>query len=137
MQTICLLLPWPPTINHYYTQDWRNRRTVLGAAGRRYRAEVGALILRTFGQSVQIREKVRVWLDVYEPDHRRRDLDNITKAVFDAISNRNGHRGVLVDDSLIREYTARFMPCIEPGGKVVVTISEGETNGTGCSDSPQ
>lgn len=105
-------LPYPPTINTY----WRNLgegRTVLSKGAREYRKAVMTLI----GACVPFRDRLRVEIDLYPPDKRRRDLDNVTKSLFDCMQ----HACVFDDDSQIDEYRIKRMP-VTVGGRCVVTL---------------
>lgn len=97
---INLVLPFPPSLNHL----WRNvsGRTLLSAAGRRYRASVAkaALLARPerFGDA-----EVALRIVAFVPDRRRRDLDNILKAALDGMQ----HAGLYDDDSQIVDLRIR------------------------------
>lgn len=52
------------------------------------------------------------------PDRRKRDLDNLTKALFDALT----HAGAYLDDCQIDQFTMNRSEVIK-GGKVNVFIS--------------
>ena len=97
---ICLTLPHPPSVNHY----WRHvgNRVLISREGRAYREDVRAVVLAKYftawGQ-VLVTGRLRVSVDWYPPDKRRRDIDNIGKALFDAM----GHAGIYEDDSQIDE----------------------------------
>ena len=56
-------------------------------------------------------------IEVYPPDRRRRDIDNLLKAVLDACQ----HGGAFPDDSRI-VWLLIYRAQIVPGGRVVVTI---------------
>ena len=86
-------LPYPPSINHY----WRRvgARTLISREGRRFRREVIATLAAMGVQPMTGPLFVRV--DVYPPDRRRRDLDNVQKSLFDALE----HGGAYGDDSQI------------------------------------
>ena len=108
-------LPWPPSINHYYRRV--GYRTLISREGRRYRREVVArLAARRTGP---MRGRLKVVVHVFPPDRRRRDLDNLSKALWDALE----HAGVFVDDSQIDDLRIRRGPVV-PGGKVLVYITE-------------
>ena len=105
-------LPYPPTINTY----WRNLgegRTVLSRGAREYRKAVMELI----GAAVPVRDRLRIEIELYPPDKRRRDLDNVTKSLFDCMQ----HAHVFHDDSQIDEYRIKRMPVVA-GGRCVVTM---------------
>lgn len=91
-------LPWPPSVNTY----WRHPNTgklagrhLISEKGRSYRKEV-AIALR--GQK-PIEGPVWVEILAFPPDKRRRDLDNLLKAILDAVQ----YAGVLKDDSQIHD----------------------------------
>jgi len=93
-QKVTITLPWPPSINHY----WRTvgQRLIVKDPGKRYRVEVATecfrqQVRRNFGG------RLAVNIDAFPPDNRRRDLDNILKALLDALTVAH----VWVDDSQI------------------------------------
>lgn len=62
---------------------------------------------------------IDVTVDVYPPDRRRRDIDNLQKGLFDALQ----YARIYGDDSQIERFTVeRRAPT--PGGRVIVTIRE-------------
>ena len=91
---IFLTVPFPPSVNHY----WRmaGSRVYICAAGRNYRKAVAdeVMILR---MNKKLNKQLKVTITAYRPDAKRRDLDNLLKAVLDALT----HAGVYEDDSLI------------------------------------
>lgn len=93
-----IVLPWPPSLNRY----WRTfrGRMLISADGRTYRQEAVAAALagHRFGAA-----KVRVSIDAWVPDNRRRDVDNLLKAPLDALC----HAGIYDDDSQIWELSIR------------------------------
>jgi crossover junction endodeoxyribonuclease RusA len=108
-----LTLPWPPTINTY----WRNvnGKTLLSAKGREYRKAVADQVLIQRAAK-HVDYAVRVEIQAFRPDRRRRDLDNLLKAVLDGMV----HAGVMEDDALIEDL--RIYWADEVGGMVKVTI---------------
>lgn len=108
-------LPYPPSVNHY----WRRvgNATLISRGGRRFRKEVCAKLARMQGKRMDGRLAVRIL--VCPPDARRRDLDNIQKALLDALE----HGGVYSDDGQIDCLFVERGP-ITPGGKVLVQVSE-------------
>lgn len=97
---IKLTLPWPPSVNRY----WRsvNGRVLIAAAGRKYRTDVGLIVMlgsrETMGAA-----PVSVTIDAWYPDMRKRDLDNTLKAPLDALTGA----GVWFDDSQIEQILIR------------------------------
>ncbi len=87
-------LPYPPSVNTY----WRNvtGRTLISKKGRTYRKEMIATVaMQQPGDP--LRGRLEVSVTAYPPDNRRRDLDNVLKALLDGMQ----HAGVYEDDSQI------------------------------------
>jgi crossover junction endodeoxyribonuclease RusA len=108
-------LPYPPSINHY----WRRvgPRTLISREGRRFRRDVMA-ILAAMGTR-PLTGKLAVHIIVFPPDNRRRDIDNVQKALLDALE----HGGAYADDSQIVRLTIEKGGTID-GGKTLVRIRE-------------
>ena len=98
---------------------WRRigSRTVISREGRRYRTDVGTALAAMRVEAMTGRLAVRV--TVCPPDHRRRDLDNVQKALLDALA----HGGAYRDDSQIDRLFVERGP-VTSGGKVLVEISQ-------------
>jgi len=108
-----LELPYPPSINHY----WRRvgPRTLISREGRRFRERVMKLLAARAVQPVP--GPLDVQVDVFPPDNRRRDVDNVQKALLDALQ----HGGAYADDSqIIHLAITKHEPV--PGGKTLVII---------------
>lgn len=115
------VLPYPPSVNHYWRHvGWR---TLISREGRRYRKEVVALLAAQRARPMTGRLVVQV--TVHPPDERRRDLDNVQKALFDALQEG----GAFHDDSQIDELVIKRGTVI-PNGKTIVQIMETSANGT-------
>lgn len=97
-------LDYPPSVNHYW-RHWQGR-TVLSARGKAYRYAA-----TDYTPSATITDPVRVCLELTMPDGRRRDIDNVAKAVLDAI----GHAGIYQDDSQVHELIVRRVGVQPPG----------------------
>ncbi len=89
---IRLTLPWPPALNHLYA-TFRGRR-ILSRDGRAYHQRI-AVMLR--GKRPTMTERLRVVIEAFPPDRRRRDIDGVCKALLDSLTKA----GVWTDDSLI------------------------------------
>jgi crossover junction endodeoxyribonuclease RusA len=108
-----LELPYPPSINHY----WRRvgPRTLISREGRRFRERVLAILAARGVRRMAGRLAVQV--AVFPPDNRRRDIDNVQKALFDALE----HGGAYHDDSQIVRLSIEKGDPIA-GGKTLVRI---------------
>jgi len=91
-----LILPIPPSINHYYRNDEQGGRKI-NKRGKEYRFAVK--LAATQARAEKIEGAVSVIVYVICPDYRRRDLDNMLKCLLDAIT----HAGLIEDDSMIVE----------------------------------
>lgn len=108
-----LTLPWPPTVNTY----WRSfeGRVLISKKGREYRKAVADQVLIQRANK-QIDYAVKVEIKAYRPDRRRRDLDNLLKAILDSMT----HAGVMQDDALIEDLRVYWAD--EIGGMVKITV---------------
>lgn len=90
---VTIALPWPPSINHY----WRHvgNRTLISREGRDYRERVFRTLARRNIPTLEGR--LAVAMNAWPPDRRRRDLDNLPKAVLDACQ----HASLYADDSQV------------------------------------
>lgn len=92
-EVIELNLPYPPSINHYFS--YYQGRPVLSKDARAYRHQVRRIAI---ARGIKpLLGKLAVRIDIAPPDDRRRDCDNVQKAVLDALQ----HAGVFWDDSQI------------------------------------
>ena len=112
---ITLTLPWPPSVNKY----WRTfqGRMIISAEGRSYRKAVADQVLIQRGAK-HYAGKLRVEIEAFRPDNRRRDLDNLLKAVLDGCT----HAGVWEDDSNIVDLRIYWADTV--GGMLKVKVSE-------------
>ena len=118
---IVMTLPWPPSSNTY----WRSLskgplagRVLISEKGRAYRIAAGVAMFDQLRGYPKLSGRLAVTLAVNPPDRRRRDLDNMPKALLDALT----HAQVILDDSQIDDlHIVRGPPT--PGGCVVVSIS--------------
>jgi Holliday junction resolvase RusA-like endonuclease len=106
-------LPFPPSVNHYYRHV--GPRTLISRKGRRFRENV-TLVLAALGVR-PLDGPLDVEVDVFPPDRRRRDIDNVQKALLDSLQ----HGGAYEDDSQIVRLVIEKRE-VFPGGRVIVTI---------------
>ena len=110
-----LTLPWPPSMNTY----WRTfqGRMIISAKGRDYRKAVIEQVQIQGGETHYL-GKLCVEIEAYRPDKRRRDLDNLLKAVLDGCT----HAGVWADDSNIVDLRIYWAATI--GGMIKLSVRE-------------
>ena len=110
------VIPYPPTINTYY-RHFRGR-TVLATKGREWQ-NAAYYDLLGGGAIVGLRGPVSVELDVYPPDNRVRDLDNIIKPVLDLLEIA----GFIENDVQVARLVVTRRN-VRPPGRVMIRISE-------------
>lgn len=93
-------LPWPPSINNYYGRN--KKKVYLKPQVRKYFEDCRWLIYKQLWDFGEISKKVitgkaKVLRDLYPPDKRKRDEDNIVKALNDTLMKS----GLIKDDSQI------------------------------------
>lgn len=107
-------LPWPPSVNHYLKKA--GRRMIKTERAQEYCYEVFYRVKKqkigSFGNS-----RVEAHIKAYPPDRRKRDIDNLTKMIFDSLE----HSGVYDNDNQIDYFSVRRMEH-KKGGKILVTI---------------
>ena len=118
---LAISLPWPPSTN----KIWRHvviagsPRVLTSREGREYREAARRAVMSdpmAFFRK-RLTGQLAVRLSCFPPDNRRRDLDNLAKAVLDALT----HAGVWEDDSQIDLLQIERVRNT-PNGRVSVTI---------------
>ena len=98
-----ITLPWPPTINTYWRHKVAGRLATvyITPEGKQYRKAVNDLVLEAamIQQYLKQDGPLRVEIQAFPPDKRKRDLDNILKSLLDSLT----HAGVWEDDSQIQD----------------------------------
>jgi crossover junction endodeoxyribonuclease RusA len=88
MQPVVLHLPLAPSVNHYWRSIVMGKsvRVLISKDGRRYKDEVKQYLAAGrfphFGAA-----RLRIAVIVHMPDRREADIENRTKALFDALSD--------------------------------------------------
>lgn len=96
-------LPFPPSINNYYAVV--RGRKILSSRGRVYQRDAVALLRSR--RVAPIEGTIFAHVVLVPPDRRRRDVGNLDKPIFDALTKA----GVYSDDSLVR---AELLELTEP-----------------------
>lgn len=112
-----LELPMPVSENRYRRVVAGCSHPVISHEGRKYHDHVRA-IFRASGM-VPIPGEVRLRLEFYPPDRRRRDLDNLFKCLLDSLVAA----GAIEDDALVVDLHALKLSPV-PGGLLYVRIEE-------------
>lgn len=114
MNTASITLPWPPSVNRY----WRSLviggrgRVVISREGRAFCDQVQHLVRRRWPSlKAPTRLPVAVLMVFAPPDRRDRDLDNLSKATFDALTKA----GVWADDRQVKFRIDTFADVVRSG----------------------
>jgi len=132
---LCLLLPYPPSVNNYYTHT--RRGVFLSQGAKAFRASVVAAIIDQTGKinwQFPGIYNVEVEMDItlYPPTlKRKRDGDNNIKALWDALQ----HAGVIEDDSRIKPHHV-YPGVTTPGGACLIVITPGSGKRRGLPKLP-
>jgi crossover junction endodeoxyribonuclease RusA len=110
-------LPWPPSINNYYGRN--KKKVYLKPSVRKYfETAIFEMFIQT-GKPDKFYGKLKVLRDIYPPDKRRRDEDNIVKALNDVLMRAN----LIVDDSqIIKAANVKHKP--KKPGYIKITLEE-------------
>ena len=114
VNNISFVAGWPPSVNHYWLRN-RNGGMRIGDAGQAYRKAIEDALL---GRGC-VKGRLGITIHAYPPDRRERDLDNILKALLDAIA----HTGAIESDKYI-DVIRIFRSCVIKGGEVRVDIEK-------------
>ena len=121
-----LSLPWPPSVNVY----WRNvaGKVLISREGRAYARVVYGCALEQSMTTLSVGRKVfvvPVSVDIiaYPPNRARRDLDNLPKAILDALTKAR----VWEDESLVHDLRIRWGE-VRKGGEIQITINAMEVS---------
>lgn len=108
-----LRLPYPPSMNHY----WRRagRFIHISREGREFRERVGSIMRGDGVEPVEGRLAVRV--ELWPPDRRRRDIDNVQKPLLDALQHGGAYQDDCQIDWLLTERREKKV-----GGETTVSI---------------
>ena len=113
---LTLELPWPPSVNHYYRHV--GPRVLISKEGRNYRDVVSARIrsanIQRFDGAVELN------IQLYPPDNRRRDVDNVLKCVLDTLTVA----GLYNDDSQVKKLIIEKLEPMPPHGLAVLMIEK-------------
>lgn len=113
-------LPFPPSINNYYVKT--SRGLFISEKGRKFRHLAAESIIEQIGLSqISVDTKLLVEVILYQPDNRKRDLDNYMKPLLDAITVS---QCLWEDDSQIDQLFIYRGQRHSPSGSVYIKITE-------------
>ncbi len=115
-----LELPYPPSVNTLYRRV--GPRTLISRQGRAYRNQVCSLLAGLGLKALEGPLKMEV--ELYPPDRRRRDVDNAMKALMDSLE----HGGLYVNDSQIKDLHIQMLSPVKGGIAIVRVSAIGESN---------
>ena len=111
---INLTIPYPPSVNHYWGVSGKQR--FLGKKGKEFRQAVAEACLDLEVKTME--GNVSVFVALWPPDKRTRDIDNTIKPLLDAME----HAGVYENDCQINQlHVVRKDPI--KGGACAVVIT--------------
>lgn len=125
-----LILPWPPSVNSYKKVG----RLITTKNGKLYQTRVNTQETKEFYYYVWLKIRslkattrmemplhstIALQVYAYPPDDKKRDIDNILKALFDSLVKG----GLLQDDSQISRLFIERCSIIDKG-QVIVRIEE-------------
>jgi crossover junction endodeoxyribonuclease RusA len=116
-----MTLPWPPSVNSYWRHPTKGPlagRHLVSEEGRAYRNAVTVHALH-IGRKNHLTGRLSIEVIASPPDRRRRDLDNILKALLDSIA----HAGLIKDDSQFDKILVMREPP-SPDGAVKIKITQ-------------
>lgn len=87
-------LPYPPSVNHYCLRT--SSGVITGERGKKYRRDAGILLGKHRNHFPED-TRLTVTINVFTPDKRKRDIDNLLKCTLDSIE----HAGVYKNDNQI------------------------------------
>lgn len=126
MSELCVIfdgyLPWPPSVNHYWLQGkpiYKNGRRIVP----RYKSDKANMFIKQTKAAIGIVEgslkRIAIEIMAFPPDKKCRDLDNILKAIFDALVTS----GLMGDDEQIDDIRV-IRGDVVKGGVVKIKVFE-------------
>lgn len=116
---IKLELPWPPSTNH--SHHYGSGRKFMSKQTKLFRQQVQNIVCDA---KAKIDGRLAMFLALYPPDKRRRDIGNYEKQTTDALMEA----GVFLDDEQI-DFIWLVRRDVIKGGKCVVVLIEHENVG--------
>lgn len=109
-----LILPYPPSVNNYWHRN-KNGGMRISKQGLDFRTEV--MVILNNARFKKMEGELSVSILLQPPDRRKRDIDNVLKALLDALE----HGGAFEDDNQIRRLKIERGDVVK-GGKTYAAI---------------
>ena len=122
MTPITLTLPYPPSANSLraiFTPKHGRARMITTEKGREYYSRVQGVVLAAGMPSLGA-VPVHVDIQVHRPDHRKRDLDNVRKAINDSLVKA---RVIDDDEQILTDSGSKDHPIDKATARVEITIT--------------
>ena len=116
---IAIRIPYPPSVNAYWRHViiGKSPRTLISAKGREYKRDVAHACAASGAAGRRLTGRLAVTLTACAPDRRARDIDNVSKATLDALTEA----GLWLDDEQIDRLVIERGP-VTKGGAMQVTV---------------
>ncbi len=114
-----LVLPYPPSANNCWRTVKSSGVMYKTKEGKQYALQVKDIVIATREDLMGYEGPVFSAIELFPPDRRKRDVDNVVKPLFDAIEGS----GLIVNDNQIKGYSIN-MNQPHPGGLCVVWMNE-------------
>lgn len=116
------ILPLPPSVNRVW--QVAHNRIILTQEGRVYRERVIKIIKekKDNNNKLNFKHLLHLKVEIYPPDKRRRDADNILKSLLDALQ----HAELYENDSQIKELNVIMYDKIIDKGCVIIRLYDFE-----------
>ncbi len=103
MTVLRYTLPFPPSVNNLFVN--KGNRRIVSPGYAKWRTEAGEEIsAQRARQAKNVKGNVSVAIYAVRPDKRRRDIDNLCKAILDLLVSMH----VIDDDSAIQRLTVEW-----------------------------
>lgn len=106
-----LTIQYPPSANSLYRSIVRGKfaTVIISKKGRQFFADIAKQFA---DEGVKPMDgDIEIWIEATPPDRRKRDLDNLNKAIFDCLQKG----GCIFDDSQIKKMHSKFLKPEKPG----------------------